>query len=102
MRRDRWVVALAAIIVVLLNGGFSVLITKVIQDQAAAAQAQVQAQERRQGIREVRAICTGFDTLAALKPPRGNPKKNPSRAYLQGQHAALDEIGAGLGCNHHR
>jgi type II secretory pathway pseudopilin PulG len=96
--RDRWVAAAAAVGVVAASGGFSVLSTKVEQDQAAAAQASVQRQAQRQGRRELKALCLTFGKLAALKPPAGNPHTNPSRAYLQGEHATLDEIGTDLKC----
>jgi hypothetical protein len=43
-------------------------------------------------------LCSTFDTLSALKPPAGNPKANPSRAYEQELHAALDQLGTDLGC----
>ena len=60
-----------------------------------AAQAAV---SRHQGEMVERKLCTSFGRLAALKPPPGNPKVNPSRAYLQDQHTRLDELGSDLGC----
>lgn len=56
------------------------------------------AAQQRQGQVVEEKLCSTFGKLAALKPPAGNPRTNPSRAYLQGQHAALDEIGTDLGC----
>ena len=43
-------------------------------------------------------LCTTFGTLAALKPPPGNPAKNPSRAFEDNLHTALDQLGTDLGC----
>lgn len=43
-------------------------------------------------------LCTTLDKLAALKPPPGNAQANPSRAYLQQEHATLAELGIDLGC----
>ena len=57
-----------------------------------------QAAQKREGQIVVRALCITFTKLAALKPPAGNPATNPSRAYLQGQHDTLDQLGADLGC----
>jgi hypothetical protein len=44
-------------------------------------------------------LCSTFGRLAALQPPPGNPAANPSRAYLQAEHATLVQLGADLGCN---
>lgn len=60
-----------------------------------AAQAAV---SRHQGELVEQKLCTSFGRLAALRPPPGNPKQNPSRAYLQDQHTRLDELGTDLGC----
>lgn len=43
-------------------------------------------------------LCSTFGTLAALRPPPGDPLKNPSRAYEQEQHAILVQLGTDLGC----
>lgn len=43
-------------------------------------------------------LCTTFGKLAALKPPPGNPNTNPSRAWEQGEHAILDQVGPDLQC----
>lgn len=43
-------------------------------------------------------LCTTLGKLAGLRPPPGDPRANPSRAYLQAQHAALAELGTDLGC----
>ena len=65
-----------------------------LSDQAGASRA---AQQHGGQVLEEK-LCGTFGKLAALKPPAGNPETNPSRAYLQGEHMALDEIGADLGC----
>lgn len=57
-----------------------------------------QQAQKRAAQAEFRALCTTFTKLSALKPPAGNPKTNPSRAYLQGQHDTLDQLGTDLGC----
>lgn len=43
-------------------------------------------------------LCTSFAKQAALKPPPGNPATNPSRAYDQGEHAILAQLGPDIGC----
>lgn len=58
--------------------------------QQAAQKAQAAAFERR--------LCTTLGRLAALQPPPGSPLDNPSRAYLQAQHAVLAELGTDVGC----
>jgi hypothetical protein len=55
------------------------------------------AQEHQGEIVE-RKICTTMAHLAALKPPAGNPSRNPSRAFDQNLHSALDGLGVDLGC----
>ena len=57
-----------------------------------------QQAQRQQGIAVERKICTTLAHLAALKPPAGNPVKNPSRAFDQDLHATLDQLGPDLGC----
>ena len=57
-----------------------------------------QESQRRAGEAVDRAICTTLVKLAALKPPAGAAKANPSRAYEQQLHATLDELGPDLGC----
>jgi hypothetical protein len=70
-----------------------------------ASQAAIQASQRREQAMQQQAgailgqkLCTTFGKLAANKPPAGNPRTNPSRAYDQNQHAILDELGTDLGC----
>lgn len=70
------------------------------QEQAAqlAAQRREQAAQRRQGEQELRTLCATFGKAAALKPPAGDPRTNPSRAYLQGEHVVWTAVVADLHC----
>ena len=43
-------------------------------------------------------LCTTLSRLAALQPPPGSPADNPSRAYLQGEHTVLAQLGPDVGC----
>jgi hypothetical protein len=54
--------------------------------------------ERQAGISVERKICTTLAQLAALKPPAGNPRVNPSRAFDDRMHATLAQLGPDLGC----
>jgi hypothetical protein len=70
------------------------------QKQAAAEQA---AQARQAELLD-RKLCATLDPLAGLaelKPPAGNAKDNPSRAYeqeLSAKLAPLSQLGPDLGC----
>lgn len=73
--------------------------------EANATRAAIQAADAREQKAQQRAavilgekLCITFARLAANKPPPGNPKTNPSRAYDQNNHEILDELGADLGC----
>ncbi|HMG62696.1 MAG TPA: hypothetical protein VK599_07090 [Streptosporangiaceae bacterium] len=57
-----------------------------------------QATQARQGRITEQKLCATFGQLAALRPPPGNPAANPSRAYLQAEHATLVRLGTDLGC----
>ena len=65
-----------------------------------AAQQHEEAAQHQAGVLLGEKLCTTFSRLAALKPPAGDPAKNPSRAYDQELHATLDELGADVGCGH--
>jgi hypothetical protein len=65
---------------------------------------QFKSEQQRQGEIAVQRICTTLGELAALKPPVGDAKSNPSRAYEQKLHATLDGLAPDLGCqpfSHH-
>jgi type II secretory pathway pseudopilin PulG len=90
-------------------GGFNLFWTAHEVNAASAAQqheqasqqqqaAQQQAAQRAQGAAFERRLCTTLGRLAALAPPPGSPLNNPSRAYLQAQHAVLAELGPDVGC----
>jgi hypothetical protein len=57
-----------------------------------------QAAQQRAGQVVERKLCASFGRLARLQPPAGDPQANPSRAYLQQEHEALQELGADIGC----
>jgi hypothetical protein len=83
-------------------GGFNLVWTahEVDASQAAiqSAHHREQVSQKRAGATLERALCTTFGRLAALKPPPGDPKANPSRAALQDQHDTLAQLGTDLGC----
>ena len=58
-----------------------------------------QAAQQRQGQQFEAKLCATLGRLAALQPPPGSAAGNPSRAYLQQQHAVLAELGPDVGCN---
>lgn len=63
-----------------------------------AGQHREQVLQQQAGVMLEAKLCTTFGRLAALKPPPGNPKTNPSRAFDQELHVTLDELGTDLGC----
>jgi hypothetical protein len=63
-----------------------------------ASQHHEQVLQQQAGAVLERKLCTTFGKLAANKPPAGNPRTNPSRAYDQNNHAILDQLGADFGC----
>lgn len=65
------------------------------QQRQAAQQA---ASQQRQGEQLEAKLCASLARQAELKPPGGSPLNNPSRAYLQQQHAVLAELGPDIGC----
>jgi hypothetical protein len=96
----RALVFLFALSVIL--GGLNLTWTahEVHASQAAiqAAQHREQVMQQQAGVVLGRRLCATFGALAALKPPPGNPKANPARAYEQREHATLDQLGTDLGC----
>jgi len=65
---------------------------------AQVVQQREQAAQRRQGAVLEQRLCTTLGRLAALKPPRGDPASNPSRAFEDEQHAVLAQLGPDVGC----
>ena len=83
---------------VLIMGAGNLLATRTEVQSAQATQQREQAAQRRQGETVEHKICTTLAHLAALRPPAGNPRTNPSRAYDQRLHATLDGLAPDLGC----
>jgi type II secretory pathway pseudopilin PulG len=67
-------------------------------DSAQAAQRAEQAAQRTTSAAFEQRLCTTLGRLAALAPPPGSPADNPSRAYLQQEHAVLAQLGPDVGC----
>jgi hypothetical protein len=57
-----------------------------------------QVTEQKTAAREIGELCATFGKVALLKPPAGNPKTNPSRAFDQSVHADLAEVNPDLKC----
>ena len=57
------------------------------------------AEQRREGQVFEQKLCATFRPAAALVPPAGNPARNPSRAYLQGEHLVWTGVLADLKCS---
>ncbi len=87
------------LLLTLIVGGGNLLATYLDVHAAQRAQAREQAAARHAGEIVERKLCETFATLARRRPPPGNPRTNPSRAYLQGQYATLNQIGPDLGCH---
>jgi hypothetical protein len=98
----RWLTAKRAQVVllflVLVVGGGNLWATHAQIRSNNAAAARQQAEQRLQGERVLRLICTTMGRLAALRPPPGSAAANPSRAYEQELHLTLDQLGPDLGC----
>lgn len=56
------------------------------------------AARHRQGQMLEAKLCTTLGSLAALKPPTGDPAANPSRAFDQKLTFTLKELAPDLGC----
>lgn len=67
-------------------------------NQIEKARTEALAEQQRAGELLERKLCTTFGKLAANKPPAGDPKRNPSRAYDDNNHAILAQIGPDLDC----
>lgn len=115
-RIDKVKMAIAImIILIILVGAGNLTATyqqgQQIRDQQAQQDAKDKAQTKAQreaqraaGAALERKLCTTLGplaVLATLKPPAGNPRDNPSRAYEQRLAAAvapLAQLGPDLGC----
>ena len=96
----RSLVFMFALAVILAASGLFWINHAVHDSQAAiqAAQHREQVMQQQAGAILEAKLCTTFRELAALKPPAGDPGRNPSRKYEQEEHATLDQLGADLGC----
>lgn len=94
---------------VLIVGGGNLWATHASVHSAQVTQQREQAAQLAQRRREhaaqrkaaeavERKICTTMHRLAALQPPAGNPRTNPSRAFDDELHTTLDQLGPDLGC----
>ena len=63
-----------------------------------SSQQQQNAAQLRQGALVEEKLCTTLGRLAALKPPGGSPSSNPARAYEDGLHTTLSQLGPDIGC----
>lgn len=79
--------------------GLAVLLAALAFAVALHEQDATRAAQQRAGLALERQLCATFGKAAALKPPAGNPRTNPSRAYLQGQHLVWVEVVGDLHCN---
>lgn len=74
-------------------------------DKAARTAATVKAQQKTQNAAFLRRLCSSLEPLTGLsqlRPPSGNPRDNPSRAYeqqLSAKLAPLAQLGPDLGCD---
>lgn len=91
MRRARYAyVALAALTLTVAVVSILFTVTYYHTEQAA---------QQRQGEQFEAKLCATLGSLAALQPPPGSAAGNPSRAYLQQEHAVLAELGPDVGCD---
>jgi hypothetical protein len=98
MPRNARVAVIFLFALAFLLGGFNLFWSSHLSSSAQAAQRQQQLEQRRAGVLVEVKLCTTLDKLAALQPPPGNPRKNPSRAYLQDEHTTLAQLGTDIGC----
>ena len=90
---------IALLVLVLLVGGGNLLGS---WEQVHSFKQQLHAQQvadQKSATREIRELCATFGKVAELKPPPGSQAQNPSRAYLQDEHADLARVVPDLGCD---
>jgi hypothetical protein len=80
------------VLLIVLTASF--IVTRIGQEQFDRVQ---QAQEK-QGQTVEQRLCDTLEGLRSLQPPSGDPGSNPSRAYLQEEHAKLSELSVDVGC----
>ena len=83
---------------VLIVGGGNLWATYALNNSTKAGEQRQAAAQIRQGRLIEHKLCTGFGKLAALKPPAGANKANPSRLFDKRQHAILVGLGADIRC----
>lgn len=83
---------------VLIMGAANLEATRVYVNDYKAYQAREQAVQRKAGAAVETALCTDLGTMAAIRPPPGNAKANPSRAYADAEHRAWAGLVRDLGC----
>jgi hypothetical protein len=88
----------ALVLLALLVTGANLLWTARQENVFQSAQQAQNAARQHQGAVIEEKLCQTLARLAALKPPAGNPRTNPSRAYLQAEHDTLAQLGADIGC----
>jgi hypothetical protein len=91
----------ALLVLVLIVGGANLWGS---WDQVHSFKEQLHAQqvaEQKAAAKEIGELCATFGKVAELKPPPGSQAQNPSRAYLQDEHADLARVVPDLGCSRH-
>jgi hypothetical protein len=92
-RLDNWKVAMTILIFLLIMVGIgNLMATYNAVDNFKQSQV-------RQGQVTQQKLCQTFAKLGALKPPSGDPRNNPSRAFDQNLHGTLVELGNDVGCH---
>lgn len=91
--------ALGLLVLILIVGGGNLWATFEVNSATKTAEARQAAAAQRQGRVIVEKLCTGFGKLAALKPPAGADRANPSRLFELRQHNILDGLGSDIGCH---
>lgn len=87
----RWRGAVGIVAIVLASNGVTLFWTE-------HSSAVTQVRQERAGRAVEQKLCTTLDALGGLRPPTGNPAGNPSRAYLQQEHAILAQLAVDVGC----
>jgi hypothetical protein len=96
-RRTLRSVAALVLLGLLVTGANLLWTAHAVNSFRASQRAQTAAQQR-QGQAIERKLCTTLGRLVALKPPPGDPSKNPSRAFDDELHATLAQLGPDIGC----